>query len=432
MGYRAAAWLAWSVWALCVALLALTALLDYHTSLSPNKGDQNVYQLFAVPLLAYVTVGAFVASRRPRNLVGWMLCAIGFVLVAYSFGVAYADYALLSEAGSALPGGMYMACISKSLVALPVLLLAFTMLILLFPDGHLPDRSLRAVPWVAVGGGTVSALWAVTAEGAFGRYSVRNPLHVGGMLGDVVDGFGRLGAAALLVSLVVAIIAVFVRLGDAQGMERQRLKWFAYAAAVLLGSLFLGLPILWYLPSWIGFPLGTAVFSAIPVAVGIAVLRYRLYDIDRIINRTLVYGALTALLAAGYFGSIMVLQGVGDLVFQAPFRALIGRESQLATVAATLVIAALFTPLRRRLQSFIDKRFYRSKYDTRKTLEAFSAQLRRETNLDALSADLVEVVRQTIQPAHVSLWLREPARKQARKLSTPSEDIASPATRLPR
>jgi len=179
MGYRAAAWLAWSVWALCVALLALTALLDYHTSLSPNKGDQNVYQLFAVPLLAYVTVGAFVASRRPRNLVGWMLCAIGFVLVAYSFGVAYADYALLSEAGSALPGGMYMACISQSLVALPVLILAFTMLILLFPDGHLPDRSLRAVPWVAAGGGTVSALWAVTAEDAFGRYSVRNPLHVG-------------------------------------------------------------------------------------------------------------------------------------------------------------------------------------------------------------------------------------------------------------
>src|SRR5215212_8246296 len=431
MGYRAAAWLAWSVWALCVALLALTALLDYHTSLSPNKGDQNVYQLFAVSLLAYVTVGAFVASRRPRNLVGWMLCAIGFVLVAYSFGVAYADYALLSEAGSALPGGMYMACISQSLVALPVLILAFTMLILLFPDGHLPDRSLRAVPWVAAGGGTVSALWAVTAEDAFGRYSVRNPLHVGGVLGDVVDGFGRLGAAALLVGLVVAIIAVFVRLGSAQGVERQRLKWFAYAAAVLLGVLFLS-PLVWVLPEWISFPLGIAVFSAIPVAVGIAVLRYRLYDIDRIINRTLVYGALTALLAAGYFGSIMVLQGISGLVYQVPFRALTGQESQLATIAATLVIAALFTPLRRRLQSFIDRRFYRSKYDTRKTLEAFSAQLRNETDLDALSADLVDVVRETVQPAHVTLWLREPAGGRARTLSAPARDIGSPATRLPR
>jgi hypothetical protein len=431
MGYRAAALLAWSVWALCVALLALTALLDYYTPLSPNRGNQNVSQFIAVPLLVYVTVGAFVASRRPGNLVGWMLCAIGFVLVAEGFGLAYADYALLARAGSALPDSVYMICISQSLVALPALILVFTMLILLFPDGHLPDRSLRAVPWVAVGGGTVSALWAVTAEDAFGRYSVRNPLHVGGILGDVVDGFGRLGAAALLVSLVVAIIAVFVRLGDAEGVERQRLKWFAYAAAVLLGSIFIGLPFVWFLPPWIGFPLGVAVFSAIPVAVGVAVLRYRLYDIDRIINRTLVYGALTALLAAGYFVTIVALQGIGNVVYQVPFRALTGQESQLATIAATLAIAALFTPLRRRLQSFIDKRFYRSKYDARKTLEAFSAQLRNETDLDALSADLVEVVRQTIQPAHVSLWLREPARKQARTLSTPSEDIASPATRLP-
>jgi hypothetical protein len=430
MGYRAAALLAWSVWTLCVVLLALTALLDYYIPLSSGKGNQNVYQLFAVPLLVYVTVGAFVASRRPGNLVGWMLCAIGFVLVVVGFGVAYADYALLAQAGSALPGGVYMACISQSLVALPALILGFTMLILLFPDGHLPDRSLRAVPWVAVGGGTVSVLWAVTAEDAFGRYSVLNPLHVGGVLGEVVDGFGRLGAAALLVSLVVAIIAVFVRLGSAQGVERQRLKWFAYAAAMLLGSIFIGLPFTWLLPPWIGVPLGAAVFSAIPVAVGIAVLRYRLYDIDHIINRTLVYGALTALLAAGYFVTIVALQGIGNVVYQAPFLALTGRESQLATIAATLVIAALFTPLRRRLQSFIDRRFYRSKYDARKTLEAFSAQLRNETNLDALSADLVDVVRETVQPAHVSLWLRGPAGEQT--LSIPSRDIGSPATRLPR
>jgi hypothetical protein len=433
MGYRAAALLAWLVWALCMALLAVTTLLDYqYTPLSSDKGNTNVYAFFAVPMLVYVSVGAFVASRRSGNLVGWMLCAIGLVLVAQSFGTAYADYALLAEAGSSLPGGLYMACISQSLVALPALILSFTLLILLFPDGHLPDRSLLAVPWVAVGGGAASALWALTSEDVFGRYSLRNPLHLGGMLGDVVDGFGRLGAAALLVSFVVAIIAVFVRLGSAQGLERQRLKWFAYAAAVLLGTVFIGLPFAWVLPVWMSFPLGVAVFSAIPVAVGTAVLRYRLYDIDRIINRTLVYGALTALLAVGYVGSIMVLQGIGNLIFQAPFRALIGQESQLATVAATLVIAALFTPLRHRLQSFIDKRFYRSKYDTRKTLEAFSNQLRNETDLDALSADLVDVVRETVQPAHVTLWLRKSVRGRARMLSAPSRDIGSPATRLPR
>src|SRR5215210_6996851 len=127
-GYRAAGLLAWSVWALCVALLALTALLDYYTPLYPNKDNANVYQLFAVPLLVYVTVGALVASRRPRNLVGWMLCAIGFVLVVEGFSVAYADYALLARPSSALPGGVYMACISQSLVALPALILAVTLL----------------------------------------------------------------------------------------------------------------------------------------------------------------------------------------------------------------------------------------------------------------------------------------------------------------
>jgi hypothetical protein len=152
------------------------------------------------------------------------------------------------------------------------------------------------------------------------------------------------------------------------------------------------------------------------VAVGIAILKYRLYDIDHIINRTLVYGALTALLAAGYVTTIMALQGIGNLVFQVPFRAVFGQTSALATIAATLAMAALFTPLRRRLQSFIDRRFYRSKYDARKTLEAFSSQLRNESDLDALSNDLVGVVRETMQPAHVSLWLHpDPALKDKQK-----------------
>jgi hypothetical protein len=189
-------------------------------------------------------------------------------------------------------------------------------------------------------------------------------------------------------------------------VERQQIKWFAYAAAMLLGFFYLGFPWSWVLPSWVSFPLLIAGLCAIPVAVGIAVLRYRLYDIDHIINRTLVYGALTALLAAGYIATIMALQGISSLVFQAPFRAFLGQESALATVAATLAMAALFNPLRRRLQSFIDRRFYRRKYDAKKTLEAFSSQLRNESDLEALSDDLVGVVRETMHPAHVSLWLR--------------------------
>jgi hypothetical protein len=415
MSHRAAALLAWSVWAMCVVLLALTALLDYYyTPPFPNKGNPNVYQFFGVPLLVYASVGAFVASRRPTNLVGWLLCVIGFVCVVQGFGVAYADYALLADPAFSLPGGVYMACISQSLVALATLIPAVTLLILLFPDGRLPDRSLRAVPWVVVVGSATSALWAVTSERVFHRYSVHNPLWLGGALGDVVDVFGRLSAAAFLVTLVVAVITVFVRLGSARGAERQQLKWVAYAAAVLLGIVFISPGIVWFLPGWLSFPLGVAVFAAIPVAVGIAVLKYRLYDIDRIINRTLVYGSLTVTLAAVYLGSIVVLHTLQYRL--SVFLTGQAEQSQLVIVVSTLVIAALFTPLRRRIQSFIDRRFYRSKYDARKTLEAFSAKLRDETDLDALSDDLIGVVRETMQPAHVSLWLHsDPALKDKMK-----------------
>jgi hypothetical protein len=415
MSHRAAALLAWSVWAMCVVLLALTALLDYYyTPPFPNKGNPNVYQFFGVPLLVYASVGAFVASRRPTNLVGWLLCVIGFLCVVQGFGVAYADYALLADPAFSLPGGVYMACISQSLVALATLIPAVTLLILLFPDGRLPDRSLRAVPWVVVVGSATSALWAVTSERVFHRYSVHNPLWLGGALGDVVDVFGRLSAAAFLVTLVVAVITVFVRLGSARGAERQQLKWVAYAAAVLLGIVFISPGIVWFLPGWLSFPLGVAVFAAIPVAVGIAVLKYRLYDIDRIINRTLVYGSLTVTLAAVYLGSIVVLHTLQYRL--SVFLTGQAEQSQLVIVVSTLVIAALFTPLRRRIQSFIDRRFYRSKYDARKTLEAFSAKLRDETDLDALSDDLIGVVRETMQPAHVSLWLHsDPALKDKMK-----------------
>jgi hypothetical protein len=187
-------------------------------------------------------------------------------------------------------------------------------------------------------------------------------------------------------------------------VERQQIKWFAYTAAVLAITVFLQIiTFAVETPLWferVGFALNIAFIPAIPIAIGIAILRYRLYDIDLLINRTLVYGSLTLMLALVYFGGVTATQVV--------FTALTGQEEQpqLTIVVSTLVIAALFTPLRRRIQSFIDRRFYRRKYDARKTLEAFSAQLRDETDLNALSEDLVGVVRETMQPAHVSLWLR--------------------------
>ncbi len=182
-----------------------------------------------------------------------------------------------------------------------------------------------------------------------------------------------------------------VRWQRAQGEERQQLKWFAYGILLIVVSLAYPL----YLP-----PIALALF---PITVGIALLKYHLYDIDVVINRTLVYGALTAALVTIYFGGVTATQAI--------FRTLTGQEEQpqLAIVVSTLVIAALFNPLRRRIQSFIDRRFYRRKYDARKTLETFSTKLRDETDLDALNADLIGVVRETMQPAHVSLWLRPDA-----------------------
>jgi hypothetical protein len=399
--HRAIALLAWSVWALCVVLLALTALLDYsYTPPNPNTGNANMYQFLGVPLLVYASVGAFVASRRPTNPVGWLLCVMGFVFALVGFGVAYADYALLAEPAFPLPGGAYMACVSQTLVALPIIISVAALLILLFPDGRLPDRNLRAVPWLVVVGGLTSALLVVTGDRVFRRYSVPNPLHWEGALGESLYGLGTLGATVLLISLVAAIIVVYVRLGSARGAERQQLKWFAYAAAVTMGMVFFGPWVAWGLPIWVSFPLGIAALSALPVAVGIAVLKYRLYDIDRIINRTLVYGTLTATLVLVYFGVVTTTQAL--------FRTLTGQQElpQLVVVASTLVIAALFNPLRHRIQSFIDRSFYRKKYDAAKTLEGLSMKLRDETDLEALSDDLLGVVREAMQPAHVSLWLR--------------------------
>jgi hypothetical protein len=194
-----------------------------------------------------------------------------------------------------------------------------------------------------------------------------------------------------------------VRLRNARGIERQQIKWLIYSSAMLSGALILkdtvfsplgGTP--WGL--WVGYLLVAVGGLGGPIAIGIAILRYRLYEIDTLINRALVYGSLTATLIALYFGGIVLLQRF--------FVLLTGQQSTLAVVASTLIIAALFNPLRRRIQRFIDRRFYRRKYDAGKTLEAFSAKLRDETDLETLNHDLVVVVRETMQPAHVSLWLR--------------------------
>jgi hypothetical protein len=408
IGPRAATLVRWSLGIFCVVLLASTLLLFALNLLHP---DMEVYGLWVqdtVVAATFPALGLLIASRHPGHPIGWLFCAAGLLGGLDHFCGEYAIYALLEQPGS-LPAGQAAAWGSTWLYVPSGALLVYVTL--LFPDGRLPSRRWRPVAWLvgiaAVVGATVAALLPVPICNVC---SIENPLGVEGLasVSELVDSlleafwYGVLG--------LVAVASLFLRYRRAGGIERQQIKWFAYAAAVIfLGAILAygvyratGTPWAW----WVGQSLLAVGFVGIPIAVGVAILRYRLYDIDHIINRTLVYGALTALLAAGYFATILALQGIGSLVYQVPFRALIGQNSALATVAATLAIAALFNPLRRRIQSFIDRRFYRRKYDARKTLEAFSAKVRDETNLDALSDDLVGVVRETMQPAHVSLWLR--------------------------
>ena len=386
MSARVAAWLAWTVLALCVALAVLAMGLDIYTP--PTKYEPHFAVLAGIPLLVYPTIGALVVSHRPMNAVGWVLCGMGFVLEVLACFQAYANYSLFAHPGS-LPGEKAVDWLTLYFTPWevgPGLMLGAVLLVLLFPDGKLPHRGWWAVVLTAVCGTALlsyrNLLWGTRL----------------GPPGGVVKELGTLGEAILLVSFVASLIPVIVRLQSAEARERQQFKWFAYGTAVFLGALFLMDAALQIGGPWARFVVIVTGLSAIPVAVGIAILRYRLYDIDVIINRTLVYGALTGILALVYLGGVVVLQAL--------FRYLTGQGSQLAIVASTLAIAALFGPLRRRIQAFIDRRFYRRKYDAAKTLEAFSAKLRDETDLDALRADLVGVVGETMQPAHVSLWLR--------------------------
>jgi hypothetical protein len=357
----------------------------------------------------YPTVGALVASSRPENPVGWLLCLYGLGTSIGYFCAEYAIYALLAEPNS-LPAGEAMAWILSWV--LPILNGLTVFYILLFPTGRLPSRRWRWLGWLTVIYVVVGVILAAFSSGALLGIlgPIQNPLGI--------EGFSNIYYKAVLFTMaslltLAAALAVFLRLRHAIGVERQQIKWFAYAAVatVSAGILAYIIPRVVETPLWferVGFALNNGFLPAIPIAIGIAILRYRLYDIDIIINRTLVYGSLTLMLALVYFGGVTATQVV--------FTALTGQEEQpqLTIVVSTLLIAALFTPFRHRIQSFIDRRFYRRKYDAAKTLEAFSAKLRTETDLDALSDDLVGVVRETMQPEHVSLWLHPDPEPKAR------------------
>ena len=390
MSARAASRVAWSLWTVSLALVTVGLILGV-----ANRPEVPLYEYWIESSLispTFATLGALIVSRRPGNVIGWIFLIPGVGGGVQLLSGQYATTALHSEglSGGALAG--WLSTIVQTSVVTSILFL-----ILLFPTGRLLSPRWRPVAWIA---GAAVMVWIVSLAlipGPIENFpSARNPFGVeaAAMILNLLEAIGGWTGLACFVAAIFSLILRFYR---SRGDERLQLKWFAYAATLGFLAIALGGE-----SQISGALIWTLALLSLPVSAGIAILRYRLYDIDILINRTLVYGALTAMLAGIYLGGVISLQYV--------FRAFTGQESTLAVVASTLVIAALFNPLRRRIQSFIDRRFYRRKYDAAKTLEAFSARLRDETDLDALSGELVGAVRETMQPEHVSLWLRPPQR----------------------
>ncbi len=417
MSHRTAAWLAWSLAGLSVAMSAASvALYIAAGSVQPPSswgtgGDSGVL-IRLLPFLAFPLVGALIASRRPKNPIGWICLAVGIIWMVILISTSYGVYGLVVRPGS-VPFPAAIGSLQEWMWV-PAVGLFGIYLILLFPDGRLPSRRWRPLAWLSGGVIILVSAGTVLSPGPMdGLPGIRNPfgLEKYPWVADATLSLTLLLPLCMLAS-AVSLVLRFLR---SRGEEREQIKWLAFAASILgLGfSSYVipgnilpddagGVDRLWenLLEDAV-----TSSFAGIPVAIGFAVLKYRLYAIDVVINRTLVYGSLTATLVAFYFGGIVLLQRL--------FVLLTGQESTLAVVASTLLIAALFNPLRRRIQSFIDRRFYRRKYDAAKTLAALNARLRDETNLETLTDDLAGVVRETMQPAHVSLWLRpDPASKK--------------------
>ncbi len=408
-----AAWLAWALAGLC-AVMFLASILLWVLARSARVpsgwgADLSFAGLLGGTLfLAFPIVGALVASKRPCNRIGWILLADGSLWMFLGMSDYYGVYGVARPGSVPFPVGV--AGLNHWLWV-PAVGLFGTYLLLLFPDGRLPSKRWRPIAWLS---GAVIVLLSVgvalSPEPLQNLGGVRNPFGI-----EVHPWVAYAGYALPLLPLcmLASALSLVLRFRGSRGEERQQLKWIAFAASLVgllyliaMVSAFLVPSEAWFAgstPSWVDIPAYGALlsFATVPIAVGFAMLRYRLYDIDVLINRALVYGTLSLLLVATYLGFVVGLQGL--------VRALTGQDSTLAVVASTLAIAALFGPLRRRVQSLVDRRFYRRKYDAKKVLEAFNARLREETDLDALGEDLVGVARSTMQPEHVGLWVRPEA-----------------------
>ena len=403
---------AWWIWLFEVSLAVAGTLLLFLSRLSVRTIELLGPLNGLLFVLGYATVGALILSRRPGHRVGQLFSGLALPMAIGTFALGYTVFAFYANPRP-LPAEKAMAWLQTWMrylsapapLALPALY---------FPDGRLPSPRWRWLVWVVIASTAAVTILAATEPGQIGVYLTSEffPLRIPNPVGIVGFDRGReilgfLGWPMALLAGLATLAAQLFRYLRARSEERQQLKWLAYCAAIILAIIALEIALLGLRP-WAGNLVFISTIVGVPTAVGIAILRYRLYDIDLIVRRTLVYGAVTATLTLLYFGSVVSLQAL--------FRTLTGQGDQLAIVASTLGIAALFTPVRRRIQNGIDRRFYRSKYDAEKVLAAFGATVREEVDLERLTDRLLRAVQETMQPAHVSLWLKGPnAKAQGRQ-----------------
>ena len=397
---------AWSLCAVSVVMAVAGLLFGFANRNTPSPFDYGTKGGAAaaiVALLAFPVVGALIASRQPNNAIGWLCLVSGMIMQISSVSREYASLALDPHPGSP-PGYVVIGWVGNWIWPASFGLAA-TFLVLLFPDGRLPGKRWLSVAWLSAAGIVAVCVTLAFTPGRMENLPLQNPFPL--EWAKPLLEFLSLGIVLLPLTFVASAVAMVGRFRRSRGQERQQLKWFSSAASIVAFLFLLQVTVSFLNGSIEDFrntsfsqrllqDAVTVSFAAIPVATGIAILRYRLYDIDRIINKTLVYGVVTVLLALGYLGGVLLAQAVLPVTDDSP-----------ALVAiTTLAVVALFRPLRSRVQDLIDRRFYRRRYDAARTIESFGSRLRQETDLDSLRAELLGLVTDTMQPAHASLWLR--------------------------
>jgi thiosulfate reductase cytochrome b subunit len=399
---RLAGRLAWALWTLAMLGFLPAGWID-HLLREAGRPDLVSLDAATVPyLLALVsaaTVGAVVASRRPAHPVGWLLLALGLSVTSSGLADQYVFYGLLARPG-AVPAAAYVAVYGDASFILFAACIGFVLL--LTPTGSLPSPRWRWWARVAAAAPAVFLLAAAlrSKELEPPYPPIRSPLAVQALAGPAEVAAG-LALAVTGLAVLVGAASLVLRFRRARGVERQQLKWMAFAAALALVAVAAVTVGAVMNEQAVVVGVSGVYMAVLPLAIGAAILRYRLYDLDRIVSRTLAYGLLTVLLASAYAGVVL---GLGQLLPQ---------DSSLVVAAATLAVAAVFQPARRRVQQAVDRRFNRRRYDAARTIAAFSDRLRQQVELDTLTAELLAVVDQTVQPTRASLWLRPPAGRSA-------------------